>query len=595
MEPLTYYSNRLNELKTGLDSLNRRKAILGWLRFAAIGAMILFSYLLFPGHAVSGWIADLALLVLFIRLVLMDVNNNAAIKQQEYLVEVIETEILSLDHNFTGNTGTIYSSPDHPYSADLDIFGHASLYQYINRSSSEMGDAQLAGWLSGPAGITEIRERQDAIRELAGIPEWREKLQAYALAAKIQASTQDRLQNWFNEKNRFLDNRYWSMISLAVPAVVVTVILLNILGIVDTPLRNYCLLASGILALYIAGKVTPLHQQVSRMADEMDVFAGSIRLIEQTRFKNEYLCRLQQQLIYEQGSASQSLRSLNRVLERLDLRLNIVVFIPLAVLFQWDLQQALALERWKRTHHSEVLGWFNTLGTLEALSTLATLQFNHPQWVFPVFTEGTFFIEGKEMGHPLIAPERRVTNPVNISKAGELVLVTGSNMAGKSTYLRSVGINTVLAMAGAPVCASHFQLSPMRVMSSMRIADNLEESTSTFYAELKKLRAIIESVNKGEPVFILLDEILRGTNSFDRHTGSAALIKQLIRHKASGILATHDIELAKLQESHPGNIRNFHFDVQVDKGELFFDYRLQEGICKSMNASILMKKIGIEL
>ena len=175
------------------------------------------------------------------------------------------------------------------------------------------------------------------------------------------------------------------------------------------------------------------------------------------------------------------------------------------------------------------------------------------------------------------------------------MLITGSNMAGKSTYLRSIGVNVVLAMAGAPVCAAKFLLSPVTIISSMRIADNLEESTSTFYAELKKLKTIIDKVNAGEKIFILLDEILRGTNSLDRHTGSEALIKQMIKHKAACIIATHDIELAKLQQTYPQNILNYHFDVQVSNEELYFDYVLKEGICTSLNASILMKKIGIEL
>ena len=168
-------------------------------------------------------------------------------------------------------------------------------------------------------------------------------------------------------------------------------------------------------------------------------------------------------------------------------------------------------------------------------------------------------------------------------------------MAGKSTYLRSIGVNTVLAMAGAPVCATTFTLSPVQIISSMRIADNLEESTSTFYAELKKLKAIIDKVNAGEKIFILLDEILRGTNSLDRHTGSVALVKQLIKHKAACIIATHDVELAKLKDSYPSNILNFHFDAQVSNDELYFDYQLKNGVCESLNASILMKKIGIEL
>jgi DNA mismatch repair ATPase MutS len=242
-----------------------------------------------------------------------------------------------------------------------------------------------------------------------------------------------------------------------------------------------------------------------------------------------------------------------------------------------------------------VENWFHTLGAFEALNSFATIHFNNPGWCFPSLQEAHFFLESTELGHPLIHKEKRVNNFIKMEERGELMLVTGSNMAGKSTYLRSVGVNVVLAMAGAPVCAAAFRLSPVQLISSMRIADNLEESTSTFYAELKKLKSVIERVNNDEKVFILLDEILRGTNSLDRHTGSEALIKQLIKHNAAGIIATHDLALADIKNEFPGNILNYHFDVQVNNDELYFDYKLKPGVCTSLNASILMKKIGIEL
>ena len=235
------------------------------------------------------------------------------------------------------------------------------------------------------------------------------------------------------------------------------------------------------------------------------------------------------------------------------------------------------------------------LAQFEALSSLATLSFNHPKWCFPIFNQPHFFIDGRQVGHPLINAAKRVDNDILINSKGEIMLITGSNMAGKSTYLRSIGINVVLAMAGSPVCAESFGLSPVQIISSMRIADNLEESTSTFYAELKKLKTVIDLVNEGAPIFILLDEILRGTNSLDRHTGSVALLKQLIKKDAAGIIATHDVELAKLKDSYPENILNYHFDAQVSNDELYFDYKLKAGVCESLNASILMKKIGIEL
>ena len=387
----------------------------------------------------------------------------------------------------------------------------------------------------------------------------------------------------------------------------------------DLPARilNIFLLVYAAIAYIISKKVSPIHQQLSKMVAELDVLSDSMQLIEKAQFTSPLLQQLQAQ--YQQqkskslnehnhinvrgfllsskqkSKSSYELNQLKKILERLDLRYNPVVFIPLDIFLLWDLQQVLALEKWKKHNEQNVIQWFDVLGNFEALNSLSTLCFNHPGWSFPLIHDKHFFIEGKQTGHPLISKSKRVVNDISIDKNGELMLVTGSNMAGKSTYLRSVGINIVLTMAGAPVCADRFILSPVQLISSMRIADNLEESTSTFYAELKKLKTIIDKVNKGEKIFILLDEILRGTNSFDRHIGSIALIKQLIRHNAAGIIATHDVELAKMQETWPANILNYHFDVKVNNEELYFDYLLKPGICTSLNASILMKKIGIEL
>jgi DNA mismatch repair ATPase MutS len=339
----------------------------------------------------------------------------------------------------------------------------------------------------------------------------------------------------------------------------------------------------------------PLHSRLSRIAPEAATLSNSIAWIEQFNCNSIYLQQVKKIFDHPSHKASGQIKSLGRILERLDYRLNFIVFIPLNTFLFWDLQQVFALEKWKENNRHTISDWFKGLAEMEATCSLANCSFNHPEWAFPVFSEKDAVFEAAELGHPLLPPSKRIDNSFFTSGKGQLNLVTGSNMAGKSTFLRSIGVNIVLAMAGAPVCARSLQLSPLKVMSSMRISDNLEESTSTFYAELKKLKEIIEAVNRNEKVFLLLDEILRGTNSADRHAGSKALIKQLIHHQAAGVMATHDLELAKLATEFPGNIQNYHFDVQVANEELFFDYKLKQGVCQSMNASILMKKIGIEL
>jgi hypothetical protein len=591
-----FYKQRLNLLQTNLNLLQKKKLLLGRLRLATVAALVLSLYFLLPYGIWYALFLCILLLALFVRLVLADLKNKSSIDHQKHLITINENELTVIEDNYYHfKDGNEHIPKEHLYANDLDIFGHASVFQNINRTNSDMGSSTLADWLLKPGDPKTILERQAAVKELSMQTTWRQDLQAFGAAEKIQHSTVARLKKWFAEDYSFIKMKPWFVASYLIPLILFTVLTLNLTDVINSYTRNYFLLVAGLFAFYVSKKVTPLHQQVSKMTNELEVLNRSIKHIEERDFQSVLLKNLKNQFIQHQHNASAQINQLKKILERLDLRFNFIVFIPLDILLQWDLQQAIALEKWKVKNQSNAVQWFSVLGEFEAINSLSTLYFNNPGWCFPVLKEEHFFIEGKNIGHPLIKAGKCVNNPVKIEHTGELMLVTGSNMAGKSTYLRSIGVNTVLAMAGSPVCAEYFCLSPVQIISSMRIADNLEESTSTFYAELKKLKTIIDKVNSNEKVFILLDEILRGTNSLDRHTGSAALIKQLIKHKAACIIATHDVELAKMKEAYPNNILNYHFDVQVSNEELYFDYQLKEGICTSLNASILMKKIGIEL
>jgi len=596
MLPQNFYENKITDLQKQLQQLLQKKSLFGWLRFAVVVVLVAAIYILLPSGLLYVAAAAIILMIFFTRLLLIDLRNKANIEKTRYLININKDELKALSHDYYHfEDGLGHSPKEHLYSNDLDIFGRASLFQYINRTASEMGSALLADWLLHPADTAILQQRQTAIKELAIETEWRQQLQALGKQKKIQTATQQRLQNWLNEPKGFSSAKYWAWLRFVLPGILLTILALNIAGIVPYQIRNMALLVFAIIAYFIAKKVAPIHQYLSKIVSELEVMAGSIELIEKLHCTTELLTGMQKQFLQKNYASSSALKELKGIVEKLDLRLNPVVFIPLDVLLQWDLQQVLALDKWKKKYHQHALQWFNMLAQFEALSSLATLSFNHPEWYFPVFKESHFFMQGKQIGHPLINVSKRVNNDILINESGEIMLITGSNMAGKSTYLRSIGINVVLAMAGAPVCAESFTLSPVQIISSMRISDNLEESTSTFYAELKKLKTVIDLVNEGAKVFILLDEILRGTNSLDRHTGSVALLKQLIKKHAAGIIATHDVELAQLKETFPRNILNYHFDAQVSNNELYFDYKLKTGVCESLNASILMKKIGIEL
>ncbi len=595
MEPQEYYRQRLAAVAVEIGKLRQKKSVLGWLRLASIIILVAGIYLLINYGLGITIIFSIAILFIFSRLLLADLANNDVISHLERIKKVNEDELryLAYDYlHFPG--GENLSPPGHLYANDLDIFGRASLYQFINRTQSEMGNARLASYLLGPADIHEIRSRQEAIRELVTQIEWLQDLIAKGGQRKVLLSTSSRLQSWTQQPPVFATNGPWKYLRYLLPVIIICIVVLYAFDVIGNSIFYSGLLLFAALAYQLNKKIAPVHDQLERIAEEMDGMSASLSHMELHEFRSPLLQDIRARLTGEH-SASANIRRIKKILERLDLRYNLVVSIPLNILLLWSLQQVMDLEKWKARHKNSLAKWFDALAEMEAISSLAILHFNKPRWCFPEVKENYFYCEAKKMGHPLISAKKRVDNDALIRQAGDIMLVTGSNMAGKSTYLRSIGVNAVLAMAGAPVCAELFTISHVQVVSSMRITDNLEESTSTFYAELKKLKTIIEMVNAKEKVLILLDEILRGTNSLDRHTGSVALLKQLIHHNAPGVIATHDLQLASLVEEFPDDIHNYHFDVQVQDDELFFDYKLKPGICDSLNASILMRKIGIEL
>ncbi|MEO8772541.1 MAG: hypothetical protein ABI402_20765 [Ferruginibacter sp.] len=596
MDPKTIYTSRLSALKAQQKKLQQKKSVFGILRFGAIAAIIAVFYFLWSLGMVYVFFVAILLLIVFVWLIYNDLANKAAIKHVGHLIAVNEAEVKALDGHYQHfHNGDSHLPKNHLYASDIDIFGHASLYQFLNRTSSDMGAGQLAHWLLNPATAEEILSRQNAIKELSKKILWRHELQAYGNESSIKMVTYQRLQQWIHEPTLFLQFKHWKWLRIVLPAISISIVTAALSDLIPMSFMYLTLLIFAAIAYQINKIVSPLHDKLSKIVDEIEVLSESVMLIEKEKFESPLLVQLQQKYHPGKMHASIAIRHLKKILDRLDLRYNIAVSAPLNLLLLWNLQQALDLEKWKQEHAADVENWFKALGEIEALNSFATIHFNNPAWCFPVLVEKYFFIEATELGHPLISENKRVNNFIKIDAKAEIMLVTGSNMAGKSTYLRSVGVNVVLAMAGAPVCAAAFKLSPVQLVSSMRIADNLEESTSTFYAELKKLKTVIDKVNNKEEIFILLDEILRGTNSLDRHTGSVALIRQLIKQKSAGIIATHDLALADIKNEFPANILNYHFDAQVEKEELFFDYKLKPGVCESLNASILMKKIGIEL
>jgi DNA mismatch repair ATPase MutS len=585
---IVLYQNQADRLRKTETLLSTFRLVTFILAFVAIILLRNFSALLATGVAIL-------MFGFFAFLVRKFVNTEKQRFYFSHLVEINKKEFESLAGKQDGFAdGRDYSETAHNYSNDLDLFGTASLFQYLNRTSSRPAADMLAAWLKTPAKPEEISLRQQAIKELQPLIDWRQNLITLGYLNKKAGDSPALLEAWVNSTDLFVRARQLKFITGA----------LSTIGWLSTALVIAFGLPAGLLVpvfcvnflFYFSQgkKINLLHQQVSKSSELMETYSAAISSIESMIFQSDHLNRLKKTFV-KNIPASVQIKKLSRLVSRLDTRMNVMVAIPLNLFVFWDIHCCLALEKWKRDHVLQLSQWFSAMAEYEVLSCFSNMAFNNPRYAYPEFVPDYFYLRAEELGHPLIPSERRITNSFQIEGDEKVIVVTGSNMSGKSTFLRTCGVNTVLAMAGAPVCAKSFTIFPVQVFSSMRISDSLEDNTSSFYAELKKLATIIKAAESGQKVFLLLDEILRGTNSNDRYTGSVALIRQLLGSGSVAIVATHDLKLAELAEALPGRVDNYHFDVKVDGEELYFDYKLTPGICTSLNASLLMKKMGIRM
>ncbi|MFI5159190.1 MAG: DNA mismatch repair protein MutS, partial [Sphingobacteriales bacterium] len=334
-----------------------------------------------------------------------------------------------------------------------------------------------------------------------------------------------------------------------------------------------------------------------KIGEALFQYAFAFECIENEEWETEYTQELALKIKNsDKESVSDAIKQLSILINKLNYRLNLVVSIIMNALFIWDVRQVIAIEIWKRKNQESLETAFDVIAEFESLISLASLAINYPKWCFPQIADGdAYTIVANNIAHPLISNKYSVSNSYELNDAFKIDIITGSNMAGKSTFLRTIGINTVLALSGAPVCADDMTVSVITIVSYMRIKDSLNESTSTFKAELDRLKMLLAAVENEDKVFFLIDEMLRGTNSVDKYLGSKAVIEQLISKKGVGMVATHDLQIAELEQKHPDYIRNFYFDIQVVNGEMLFDYKMKHGECKTFNASLLLKQIGIDV
>lgn len=494
--------------------------------------------------------------------------------------------------------GQTFADNRHPYSGDLDVFGPSSLFALVNRGATPQANTLLADWLSAPAGATDIKMRQEAVRELADDLTWCQDFQArlwFNLHHPIDFKQQF-AQFLRNSDIPFGSRILWLYVK-AVPWLMAMFVVTALFIPIFSSIALFFAIAHLLAAVGYGRKVNHVAGSTDKAGRLLNTFAAAFELIENRAWQSQRGKELLSLLLPAAGSTpvSSVFRELATLIDRLDYRLNMLVGALLNMVALWDFRQVYALIEWRKKYGREILHAFDAIAEFEVLGSFAALYRNHPQWVFPTIEQTAApFFTGEALAHPLIPIESAVSNDYQMD-SHRIALITGSNMAGKSTFLRTVGTNAVLAFCGAPICGKEMRATVFQLITYMRIADSLNESTSTFKAELNRIQTVLKTVESQSDTFFLIDEMLRGTNSVDKYRGSKAIIKKLIAYHGVGMVATHDLQLAKLADEYPGVVYNFHFDIQVNNGEMLFDYKLKDGACTVFNASLLLKEIGIEV
>ena len=526
-----------------------------------------------------------------------------------FLKEINEFEVFKLENKLSDfPTGQTFINRDHPYVSDLDIFGPHSLFQLLNRTTTESGNLCLAEWLSESASKDVILERQQAIKELTPKLDWRQHFQALGMHFKNSKSDFNKLLAWIEKPVKLLPNQSkYLIVCISLSVLSTLAVFYYIIHAYSTDSFTYLIPLIVILSVnfFVLRRAKPVAEKIIENTHQNIKILGGyhslITKIESEKFHSEILRMLQSAFRQNRYSAASEINMLKKILEIFQLRgtkggsIASNKFYPVFNIF-WllDIYLIILTEKWKSRNKSYLKSWASAVSEFEVLSSLAGFHYSNPSFTFPEIKEEPYSIHFEMLGHPLISPESRVCNHFNLNGRGKIAMITGSNMAGKSTFLRTVGVNLVLALMGAPCCAKSGQVSDMKIFTSMRTQDNLEEGISSFYAELKRIEQLMKLIKSGEAIFFHLDEMFKGTNSEDRHKGGVSLIKQLSELNAFGIISTHDLELAKLTGDHM-IVANYSFYSEIQEGEMIFNYELTKGICHDFNASELMKKSGIKI
>lgn len=583
------YKGLANEYSQKIIQYKKRLFLVAVVRlFVFIAFLFLIYTFLKLGE---GYYALAALLAIagFLYLVKLSAQLTTQKLLNEHLLLINQNEInilQGLPNQF--NNGADKESGDEYYT-DLDIFGINSLYHLLNRASTVPGKVALANLLkSSYLQPQKIIETQHALRALTNQQKVRQNIIAEALAIKDNENAGPLLL-WVDQPANILHNKYMQAAGKLLPVINFITLIYSIY------IDQYYLLSLSVLISWLhVGAVTKyVTGQAMQLGKKQQMLLAYAAILNEWNYVAISGETLLIELQHQTREANEQIKKLSQLVNLLDQRLNVFVNILLNSFLLYDIHCITALEKWKIKNHDRLPVWINCVGQIECLVSLATYAFNHPANVYPDLLDNKVSITATDLYHPLIPAEENIGNGLSIGIENKILLITGSNMSGKTTYLRTVGINTLMAQCGLPVCAASFVFYPVRIYSSIRITDSLQEHTSYFMAELKRLQHIIKSIQNGQPALILIDEILRGTNSDDKYHGSEEFVKKLVSYNSLTLFATHDLKLSELENLYPGTIANYCFESTINDGNLYFDYKILPGVAKNKNASFLMKKMGI--
>lgn len=596
MNPENHYTERLSLTEGQLQQVKKQIFRISMLRLALFIAGIAGLYFFYNQTTLLIVCICLTFLPLFI---LVKIHNRFFIRKEwlETQARIIQEELQALSGDYSSfEDGKEYVNPEHPYSFDLDIFGRRSLFQSINRTCTFFGKVRLAEWLQNHLHEkTSIEKRQEMIREISEHTLFREQFRVAGLVHHGQSSDAEKIQAWSQSPAQYLHAGWVKTFIWGVPVINSLLLITSLAGWTSFSWLGLSFGIFLVLSFGIIKRATYIQETYGKQLKSLNGYARLIALAKAEEWKSAGMQELMERFNLNGQSPVQALQQLSKELDRLDLRNNQFLYVLLEGSIFFQLQEIVRIERWKVRYGQHISEWLETVGELDALCSLGTFAYNHPQYTYPELTEKPFCFLATQMGHPLMPASQCVKNDATIPSRPFFLIITGANMAGKSTYLRTIGVNYLLACIGAPVCCERLKLHPNQLITSLRTSDSLSDNESYFFAELKRLKRIIDLLNQGQQLFIILDEILKGTNSMDKQKGSFDLIRQFVQLKANGIIATHDLLLGSLIKQFPEEIRNYCFEADIKDNELTFSYKLREGVAQNMNACFLMKKMGIIL